>query len=76
MKILVKKVKMQRRLATTSIESGSEIAGEPSLTYDKAVMSFERKEIKKNSHKQQQNKKNRRKKPANAPFLIPATHHL
>ena len=44
MKILVKKVEMQRRLATKSIESGSEIEGEPSLTYEEAAMSFERKD--------------------------------
>ena len=44
MKILVKKVKMQRRVATTPNESDSEIEGEPSLTYDEAAESFERKD--------------------------------
>ena len=44
MKILVKKVKMQRRVATTSHESKSEIEGEPSPTYDEAAKSFERKD--------------------------------
>ena len=44
MKTLVKKVKMQRRLATTPNESGSEIEGEPSLAYEEAAKSFERKD--------------------------------
>ena len=71
MKILVQKVKMQRRVATTSNESKSEIEGEPSLTYEEAAKSFERKDTgnQKNNHNQQQDqKKTRRKKPANAPF--------
>ena len=42
MKILVQKVKMQRRVATTSNESKSEIEGEPSPTYEEAAKSFER----------------------------------
>ena len=44
MKILVKKVKLQRRVATTPNESGSEIEGEPSLTYEEAAKPFERKD--------------------------------
>ena len=43
MKILVKKVKMQRRVATTPNESDNEIEGEPSPTYDEVAKSFERK---------------------------------
>ena len=44
MKILVKKIKMQRRVATTPNESDSEIEGEPSPTYEEAAKSFERKD--------------------------------
>ena len=43
-KILVKKVKLQRRVATTSNESKNEIEGEPSPTYDEVAKSFERKD--------------------------------
>ena len=45
MKILVKKVKMQKRVATTFNESKSKIVGEPSPTYEEAAKSFERKDI-------------------------------
>ena len=44
MKILVKKVKTQRQVATTSNESKSEIEGEPLPTYDEVAKSFERKD--------------------------------
>ena len=42
MKILVRKAKMQRRVATTPNDSGSEIEKEPSPTYEEAAKSFER----------------------------------
>ena len=41
MKILVKKVKMQQRIATTPREFNSEIEREPSPTYEEAFKSFE-----------------------------------
>ena len=41
MKILVKKAKMQRRIATTPSEFNSEIEREPSPTYEEVVQSFE-----------------------------------
>ena len=41
MKILVKKAKMQRRIATTPNEFNSEIEREPSPTYEEVVQSFE-----------------------------------
>ena len=41
MKILVKKVKMQRRIATTPREFNSKIEREPSPTYEEVLKSFE-----------------------------------
>ena len=41
MKILVKKVKMQQRIATTPREFNSEIEREPSPTYEEVFKSFE-----------------------------------
>ena len=56
MKILVKKVNMQRRMATTSNESGSKYRENHHLhTKKQQSPSKERtQEIKKNSHKEQQ----------------------
>ena len=65
MKILVKKVKMQRRTATTSNESGSEIEGEPSLTYEEEAKSFERKDTRIKKTVTNNSKTNRRTEERN-----------
>ena len=70
-KILVKKGKMQRKLATTSSESGSEIEGEPSLTYEEAAKSFERKDTRNQKEQSQataRQKEEQKKKASIRPF--------
>ena len=69
MKILVKKVKMQRRVATTSNESESEIEREPSLTYEEAAKSFEGKDTRNQKEQSQATaKEDQKKKPSKRPL--------
>ena len=79
MKTLVRKAKMQRRVATTPNDSGSEIEKEPSPTYEEAANSFERNATRTQNKESQtiiRQKDDQKKEAYKRPFQIPVIHHL
>ena len=77
MKILVRKAKMQIRVATAPNDSESEIEKEPSPTYEEAAMSFERNATRTQNEESQttiRQKDDLNEEAYKRPFQIPIIH--